>query len=77
MNNNDTVRELLFKNSELLKESTRTGRLLVLTFVDVVDLFEHIMATWYDYASLRKKYASTGILEDAFCYYKTNCPRNG
>lgn len=60
----DTVRELLFKSRELLKESTHTGRLLVLTFVDVVDLFEHIMATWYDYALLRKRYASTGILED-------------
>jgi uncharacterized membrane protein (TIGR01666 family) len=60
----DAVRELLFKNRQLLKESTRTGRVLVLTFVDVVDLFEHIMATWYDYASLREKYASTGILED-------------
>jgi uncharacterized membrane protein (TIGR01666 family) len=60
----DTVRELLFKNRELIKESTHTGRVLVLTFVDVVDLFETIMATWYDYASLRKKYASTGILED-------------
>ncbi|MDQ2720462.1 MAG: FUSC family protein [Bacteroidota bacterium] len=58
------VRELLFKNRELLKESTYTGRLLVLTFVDVVDLFEHIMATWYDYSLLRKKYASTGILEE-------------
>ena len=60
----DTVRELLFKNRELLKESTHTGRILVLTFVDVVDLFEHIMATWYDYDLLRKKYASSGILED-------------
>jgi uncharacterized membrane protein (TIGR01666 family) len=60
----DTVRELLFKNRELLKESTYSGRLLVLTFVDVVDLFEHIMATWYDYGQLRQKYASTGILED-------------
>lgn len=58
------VRELLFKNRALLKESTRIGRLLVLTFVDVVDLFEHIMATWYDYSSLRNKYASTGILEE-------------
>jgi uncharacterized membrane protein (TIGR01666 family) len=62
--NQDTVRELLFKNRELIKESTHTGRVLVLTFVDVVDLFEHIMATWYDYSSLREKYASTGILED-------------
>ncbi len=60
----DTVRELLFKNRELIKESTHTGRLLVLTFVDVVDLFEYIMATWYDYSLLREKYASTGILED-------------
>ncbi|MEO9147662.1 MAG: FUSC family membrane protein [Ginsengibacter sp.] len=60
----NTVRELLFKNRALLKESTPTGRLLVLTFVDIVDLFEHIMATWYDYSSLREKYASTGILEE-------------
>jgi len=58
------VRELLFKNRTMLKESTRSGRVLVLTFVDVVDLFEHIMATWYDYDLLRKKYESTGILED-------------
>lgn len=58
------VRELLFKNRSLLKESTHIGRVLVLTFVDVVDLFEHIMATWYDYTSLRKKYASSGILEE-------------
>lgn len=60
----NAARELLFKNRELLKESTHTGRLLVLTFVDIVDLFEHIMASWYDYSSLRKKYASTGILEE-------------
>ncbi|MEO6905057.1 MAG: FUSC family membrane protein [Ginsengibacter sp.] len=60
----NAVRELLFKNRELLKESTHTGRLLVLTFVDVVDLFEHIMATWYDYNLLRKKYLASGILEE-------------
>lgn len=60
----DAVRELLFKNRELLKESTRTGRMLVFTFVHVVDLFEHIMATWYDYTSLRNKYGATGILEE-------------
>ena len=58
------VRELLFKNRSVLRESTHIGRVLVLTFVDVVDLFEHIMATWYDYSSLRKKYASSGILEE-------------
>lgn len=60
----DAVRELLFKNRELVKEPTRTGRLLVLTFTDLVDLYEQIMATWYDYPSLRERFASTGILDD-------------
>jgi uncharacterized membrane protein YccC len=60
----DAVREILFKNRSLLKESTLTGRLLVLTFVDVVDIFEHIMATWYDYSSLRNKFSQTGILQE-------------
>lgn len=60
----NATRELLFKNRQLLKESTRTGRLMVLTFVDVVDLFEHIMASWYDYDLLRKKFGNSGILEE-------------
>ena len=60
----DAVRELLFKNRSITKESTRYGRVLVLTFTYVVDLFEDIMATWYDYASLREKYADTGILQE-------------
>src|SRR5690606_13047361 len=60
---NDT-RELLFKSRSILKESTHQGRMLVLNFVSVVDLFEQIMATWYDYNELRKKYVSTGILEE-------------
>ncbi len=60
----DDARELLFKNRALLKESTRTGRLLVLTFIDIVDLFEQIMATGYDYEDMRKKYAETGILKE-------------
>jgi uncharacterized membrane protein (TIGR01666 family) len=58
------ARELLFKNRALLKESTRTGRMLVLTFVDIVDLFEQIMASGYDYEEIRKDFAETGILEE-------------
>lgn len=66
----DAVREILFKNRSLLKESTLTGRLLVLTFVDVVDMFEHIMATWYDYASLRERFSDTGILGEISLFIK-------
>jgi len=62
----DAARELLFKNRALLKESTRTGRLLLLTFIDTVDLFEQIMATGYDYEVLRKEYETTGILDRVY-----------
>lgn len=60
----EEVRELLFKNRQILKESIYSGRFLVLTFVDLVDLYEHIMATWYDYNSLREKFSSTGVLDE-------------
>jgi uncharacterized membrane protein (TIGR01666 family) len=60
----NAVRELLFKNREIVKEPTRAARLLVLTFTDVVELYEQIMATWYDYSSLRARFGSTGILDD-------------
>ena len=60
----DEVRELLFKNRALLKESTRSGRMLVLTFVDLIDLYEQIMAIWHDYASLHEKFGQSGILDE-------------
>lgn len=70
--NQNEIRELLFKNRSLLRESTRKGRLLVLTFVQLVDLFEQIMASWYDYEAIRKKYAHTGILQEISLIVK-NC----
>jgi uncharacterized membrane protein (TIGR01666 family) len=60
----ETVRELLYKNRELTKETTRQGKILILTFSDLMDLYEQINATWYDYESLRKTYKDTGILSD-------------
>ncbi|WP_237488254.1 FUSC family protein [Hufsiella ginkgonis] len=59
----DSTRELLFKSRLLMKESTNTGRQLVLVFVDVVDLFEQSMATHYDYQAIHKQYGRTGVLE--------------
>ena len=57
------VRELLFKTRSFLKESTYESRLLLVTFVATVDLFEQIMATWYDYNQLREKYKDVGVLD--------------
>ena len=60
----DAVRELLYKNRELTKESTTSGKILILTFSDLMDLYEQITATWYNYELLRQRFAGTGILED-------------
>ena len=60
----DAVREVLFKSRQFIKASTTQGRILILTFVDLVDLYEQIMATHYDYASLREKFGKTGVLSD-------------
>jgi uncharacterized membrane protein (TIGR01666 family) len=59
----DAVRELLFKSRLVVKESTNYSRMLVLTFVDLVDLFEQIMATHYDYHHMREQFGHTGILD--------------
>ena len=60
----DAVREILFKSRVLVRESTNASRILVLTFIDMVDMFEQIMATHYDYAHIREKYKSTGVLDE-------------
>ena len=60
----DELRELLYKNRELINDPTDTGKLLVVTFADVVDLYEHIMATWYDYNLLRQRFGDANILSD-------------
>jgi len=60
----DAVRELLFKSRVMVRESTNASRILVLTFVDLVDMFEQIMATHYDYAQIRERFKRTNILPE-------------
>jgi len=58
----DSVRELLFKTRLMVKESTLLGRLLILVFLDIVDLFEQTMATHYDYRTLHKTFGKSNTL---------------
>ncbi|GAC1423821.1 MAG: FUSC family membrane protein [Flavisolibacter sp.] len=58
----DNVRELLFKTRHIAKESSPEGRKLVLLFVQTVDLFEVITASYFDYLSLRTLFAKAEIL---------------
>ena len=60
----DAVREQLFKSREIVKENTQEGRFLLVIFVDMVDLYEQIMSTFYNYQNLHKQFDKTGILTD-------------
>lgn len=58
----DAVRELLFKSRQFLTESDNNSRLLVFTFSNVVDLYEQIVAMYYDYATLRERFGGSDVL---------------
>jgi uncharacterized membrane protein (TIGR01666 family) len=60
----DAVREQLFKSREIVQENTQEGRFLLVVFVDIVDLYEQIMSTFYNYNNLHKQFDHTGILTD-------------
>ncbi len=60
----DAVREILFKSRVMVRESTNASRVLVLIFIDLVDLYEQILATHYDYNQIREKFGNTGILAE-------------
>ncbi|GAB3639666.1 FUSC family protein [Spirosoma arcticum] len=55
----DAVRELLFKSRQFMAESDNTSRLLVLTFSSVMDLYEQIVAMYYDYSGIRERFGQS------------------
>jgi uncharacterized membrane protein (TIGR01666 family) len=57
------VRELLFKSRNIVKESTNTGRVLLLIFLDIIDLFERVMSSHQDYKQLHQYFGHNDILE--------------
>jgi len=59
----DAARELFFKTRQIVEESTEEGRRLVFTFVETIDLFEDITASYYDYERLRQQFGDSGALE--------------
>lgn len=58
----DAVREVLFKTREIVRDSTPEGRFLLLVFVDMVDLYEQVMSTYYNYGQLHAQFDDAGIL---------------
>lgn len=61
-NKQELAREILFKTRSIVKESTHTGRVLVMAFLDAIDLFETILTSEQDYEKLQEHLSHTGIL---------------
>ncbi|MBS1596689.1 MAG: FUSC family protein [Bacteroidetes bacterium] len=56
------VRELLFKSRSIIKDTTPIGRILVMLFLDIVDLFERVLSTQHDYTALHQAFDKSDIL---------------
>ncbi|MBF0596225.1 FUSC family protein [Faecalibacter rhinopitheci] len=54
----DLVRELVYKNKKLIKDTTVIGRSLVFIFSDLNDIFESFNATHFDYVKMHDKYGN-------------------
>lgn len=53
----ESVTELLYRSKAMVKDTTRIGRLLVVIFTDMMDIYESTMASHYDYRAIRQNYA--------------------
>jgi uncharacterized membrane protein YccC len=60
----DLLRELIFKSRKIVKESTHTGRILMMIFLDSIDLFERIMTAQQDYRLLHILFDNSQLLEE-------------
>lgn len=60
----DLVRELLFKSRNIVQESTHTGRVLMMIFLDVIDLFERIITSQQEYRMLHRAFDDTDLMQD-------------
>lgn len=61
-NSLEEVREILFKTREILKDSSPTGKKMILTFIDLVDLYEQATESHLKYDEIHQKYGDLKIL---------------
>lgn len=59
----DELRIMLFTTRRMLSESTRKGRVLMMSFLDSIDLMERIMTSHQDYSLLHQEFEQTGIMK--------------
>lgn len=59
----ENLREIVFKTRQIVQESTPKSRSLLLSFLDSIDLYERILISQQDYEQLHKAFDGTHILQ--------------
>lgn len=67
----DHVREILFKTRKLIKDPSPDGNRLIISFVDLVDLYERIMESYQNYTIIQKNFGDSNLLELYYTCIKT------
>lgn len=58
----ENVREILFRTRKLLKDSSAQGNILIMTFIDLIDLYEHAMESHINYEEIHHLYGGKSVL---------------
>ena len=58
----EETRETVFKTRQIVNESTTTSRLLMLMFLNSIDLHEKLMTSESDYRKIQESFGDTGFL---------------
>lgn len=64
----EDTRETVFKTRQIVNESTTTSRLLMLMFLNSIDLHEKLMTSESDYRKIQESFGSTGFLNSVSDY---------
>ena len=64
----EETRETVFKTRKIVNESTTTSRLLMLMFLNSIDLHEKLMTSESDYRKIQETFGNTGFLESVSGY---------
>lgn len=64
----EDTREMVFKTRKIVNESTTQSRILMLMFLNSIDLFDKLITSENDYKRLGEKFGDTAILENMHQY---------
>lgn len=64
----EDTRETVFKTRKIVNESTTTSRLLMLMFLNSLDLHEKLMTSESDYRKIQQSFGDTGFLQSVGNY---------